>query len=188
MPQHLLALPGLQRVHEGQGPARLALHHQPHLRHLRRQPRGLLGVRPEHGLRGQDAAPGRVDHEPRRGGRVHLRPHHLPGQPAVRGLLRADGPRDQPELAGAGGDDRGPQRQHPRLPHHRRPHALPQPVLRRDLRGSVADEPDHPRDVLPDGGTSRPPLDDLSRRRRHGPDTRSSSRTTWSGSCGAWTG
>ena len=26
-----------------------------------------------------------------RGGRVHLRPHHLPGQPGVRGLLRADG-------------------------------------------------------------------------------------------------
>ena len=39
----------------------------------------------------------RVDRQPRRGGRVHLRPHHLPGQPGVRGLLRADGQGDQPE-------------------------------------------------------------------------------------------
>ena len=37
----------------------------------------------------------------------------------VRGLLRADGAGDEPELAGAGGDDRCSQRQHPRLPHHR---------------------------------------------------------------------
>ena len=47
----LVDLPRLQRVHEGQGSARLALHHQPHLRHLRRQPRHLLLLRAEHGLR-----------------------------------------------------------------------------------------------------------------------------------------
>ena len=42
--EHVVAVPRLQRVHEGQGPARRALHHQPHLRHLRRQPRDLLGA------------------------------------------------------------------------------------------------------------------------------------------------
>ena len=39
--QHLVDLPRLQHLHEGQGPARRPLHHQPHLRHLRRQPRHL---------------------------------------------------------------------------------------------------------------------------------------------------
>ena len=38
----------------------------------------------------------RVDLQPRRGRRVHVRPLHLPGQPGVRGLLRADGPGDEP--------------------------------------------------------------------------------------------
>ena len=42
--EHVVAVPRLQRVHEGQGPARRPLHHQPHLRHLRRQPRHLLGA------------------------------------------------------------------------------------------------------------------------------------------------
>ena len=53
VPQHLVDLPRLQHLHAGQGPARRALHHQPDLRHLRRQPRHLLGVRAEHGLRGR---------------------------------------------------------------------------------------------------------------------------------------
>ena len=92
---------------KGKDPRDAALHHQPHLRHLRRQPRRLLGLRAEHGLRHQAAAAGRVDHQPRRGGRVHVRPHHLPGQPGVRRLLRADGQGDQPERAGQGGEDRG---------------------------------------------------------------------------------
>ena len=43
---------------KGKDPARRALHHQPHLRHLRRQPRHLLGLQPEHGLRRAPAAPG----------------------------------------------------------------------------------------------------------------------------------
>ena len=51
VPQHLVDLPRLQHLHEGQGPARRALHHQPDLRHLRRQPRHLLGLRAEHGVR-----------------------------------------------------------------------------------------------------------------------------------------
>ena len=42
--EHVVAVPRLQRVHEGQGPARRALHHEPHLRHLRRQPRRLLAA------------------------------------------------------------------------------------------------------------------------------------------------
>ena len=35
VPQHQLDLPRLLDLHEGQGPARRALHHQPDLRHLR---------------------------------------------------------------------------------------------------------------------------------------------------------
>ena len=91
MPQHVVDLPRLQHLHEGQGPARRALHHQPHLRDLRRQPRHLLGLRAEHGLRRAPAAPRRVDHQPRRGRRVHVRPQHLPGEPGRGGLLREDG-------------------------------------------------------------------------------------------------
>ena len=43
---------------------------------------------------------GRVDHQPRRGRRVHVRPQHLPGQPGRRRLLRADGQGDQPRASG----------------------------------------------------------------------------------------
>ena len=57
-------------------------------------------LRPEHGLRRPPAGHGRVDHQPRRGGRVHVRPQHLPGQPRRRRLLRADGQGDQPRRAG----------------------------------------------------------------------------------------
>src|SRR5262249_41592586 len=35
VPQHLVDLPRIQHLHEGQGPAGRALHHQPDLRHLR---------------------------------------------------------------------------------------------------------------------------------------------------------
>ena len=41
----------IQHLHAGQGSARCALHHQPHLRHLRRQSRDLLRLRAEHGVR-----------------------------------------------------------------------------------------------------------------------------------------
>lgn len=53
MSQHLVDLPRLLDLHEGQGPSRRTLHHQPHLRDLRGQPRDLLVLLPEHGLRGQ---------------------------------------------------------------------------------------------------------------------------------------
>ena len=102
VPQHVVGVPRLQHLHEGQGSARRALHHQPHLRHLRRQPRHVFGVRAEHGVRRAPAAPRRVDDQPRRGRRVHVRPQHLPGEPGRGRLLREDGPRDQPRRARAG--------------------------------------------------------------------------------------
>ena len=54
--QHVVDLPRLQHLHEGQGSARRALHHQPHLRHLRRQSCHLRHLRAEHGLRRQPPA------------------------------------------------------------------------------------------------------------------------------------
>ena len=111
--QHLVDLPRLQHLHEGQGPARRPLHHQPHLRHLRRQPRHLRLLRPEHGLRRQAAGHGRMDRQPRRGRRVHVRPQHLPGQPGRRRLLRADGQGDQPRASGT-----RPKRTRRRTPRH----------------------------------------------------------------------
>ncbi len=182
VPQHLVDLPRLQHLHEGQGPARRPLHHQPHLRHLRRQPRHLRLLRPEHGLRRPAAGHGRVDHQPRRGRRVHVRPQHLPGQPGRRGLLRADGQGDQPRACW----DKAQRTPAPHAnlhhyTHHRRHHALAQPVHRRVLPRSAADEPADARDVLPDGRPARPPLDALPRRRRHRAHRSSSSPTTSSG-------
>ena len=133
------------------------------------------------------AAAGRVDRQPRRGGRVHLRPHHLPGQPGVRGLLRADGQGDQPERAG-----RRPRRPRRRAPtstatDDRRHHALLQPVHGRDVPGGAAHEPHRARDDLPDGGAPRAPVHDLPGRRRHGRRRRRCSPTTSAGCCAAWT-
>lgn len=170
MPEHLVGLPRLQRVHEGQGPAGRALHHQPDLRHLRRQPCDLLGLRTEHGVRHQTAAARRLDHQPRRGRRVHVRPHDLPGQPGVRRLLRADGRRDEPGPAGDGEEHRRAARLRPRLPDDRRHHGGVQPVRGLGLQGGPPAEPHHPRDDLPDGGAARPPVHPLSRRRGDGRD------------------
>ena len=41
------------------------------------------------------SAHGRMDRQPGRGRRIHVRPQHLPGQPGGRGLLRANGEGDQ---------------------------------------------------------------------------------------------
>ena len=106
MPQHLVDLPRLQHLHEGQRPARRPLHHQPDLRHLRRQPRHLRLLRPEHGLRHPPARHGRVDRQPGRGGGVHVRSQHLSGQPRRRRFLRADGQGDQPGRLGQGSENR----------------------------------------------------------------------------------
>ena len=141
-------------------------------------------LRAEHGVRRAAAAPGRVDRQPRRSRRVHVRPQHLPGEPGRRRLLREDGRGDQPGRARA--RPSGPRRPHagdPRLPHHRRHHAVAEPVLGRVLPRSAADEPHDPRDVLPDGGPPRPSLDPLPGRRRHGRRRSSCSPTTSRGSC-----
>jgi len=79
----LVRLPRVQHLHEGKGPARRALHHQPHLRDLRRQSLHLLLLRAADGLRGETAPSRRVDRQPGRGGRVHVRSQHLPGEPVA---------------------------------------------------------------------------------------------------------
>ena len=167
VPQHVVDLPRLQHLHEGQGPARRPLHHQPHLRHLRRQPRHLLLLRAEHGLRRAPAGARRADRQPRRGRRVHVRPQHLPGEPGRGRLLREDGRRDEPGRARAGQPHRGAARRRPRLQDHRRHHAVAQPVLGRVLPRGAAGQPVHAGDVLPDGGPPRAPVDALPGRRRH---------------------
>ena len=65
---------------------------------------------------------------------------------------------------------RGAARRRARLPHHRRHHAVAEPVHRRVLPRGAAGQPLDPGDVLPDGGPARPPLHALPRRRRHGGD------------------
>ena len=167
MSQHLFHLPRLQHLHEGQGPARRPLHHQPHLRHLRRQSRHLRHLCAEYGVRREAAAHGRMDRQPGRSRRVHVRPQHLPGQPGGRGFLRADGQGDQSRRARQGREDRLAALQPARLPHHRRYHAGAQSLHRLVLPRSAADEPHDARDVLPDGRPARPSVHALSRRRGH---------------------
>ena len=132
------------------------------------------------------AAPRRVDHQPRRGRRVHVRPQHLPGEPGRGGLLREDGRGDQPGRAGAGQPHRVAARRRPRLQDHRRHHAGAQPVHRRVLPRGAAGQPVHARDVLPDGGPPRAPVHALPGRRRHASRRSSSSPTTTPGSCATW--
>jgi hypothetical protein len=112
---------------------------------------------------------GRVDRQPRRSRRVHVRPQHLPGQPGRRGLLRADGEGDQSRRAGP----------RPRRPRRRTPictATAPSPtscgaqsVHRLVLSRSAADEPHDARDVLPDGRPPRAPSTLYPGRRRHVP-------------------
>ena len=184
VPQHLVDLPRLQHLHEGQGPPRRPLHHQPHLRHLRRQPRHLLLLRPEHGLRGQAAAPRRVDRQPRRGRRVHVRPQHLPGEPGRRRLLREDGARRPiPACCELAERTEAPHAGRPRLPDHRRHHAVAQPVRGRVLPRGAAGQPADAGDVLPDGGPPRASVDAVPGRRRHGRDDPAVHRLPDAASC-----
>ena len=168
MLQHFVDLPRLQHLHEGQGPARRALHYQPHLRHLRRQPRHLRLLCAEHGLRRQASRACRVDRQSRRSRRVHVRPQHLPGQPGRRRFLRADGEGDQPQPVGEGAAQEGAQRRQARLSHHRRHHDRAESLHRRILPRDSDRQPPDPRDVLPDGRTPRSSFHAVSRRRRHG--------------------
>ena len=83
-----------------------------------------------------------------------------------------------PGVAGAGQPHRGAARRRPRLPHHRRHHAVAQPDRGRVLPRGAPGQPLHARDVLPDGGPPRPPLDALPGRRRHRRHRSSCSPTT----------
>ncbi len=153
-------LPRLRHLHEGDRPPRHALHHQPDLRHLRRQPLHLLVPEPEHGLR-REAAPARRPRlQPRRERGLHVRPRDLQRLHGERGLLRADGQGDESLAAAEGGADGGPALRHPRLQDHRRHHALAQPVHRRLLPGDPPGGAVHARDVLPVRRPAHPPLDD----------------------------
>ena len=112
---------------------------------------------------------GRVDRQPRRSRRVHVRPQHLPGQPGRRRFLRADGQGDQSRVSGP--RPRRPTSPHAepaRLPHHRRHHAALNPFTGEFYREALQMSRYDARDVLPDGRPARPSLDALSRRRRHG--------------------
>ena len=110
----------------GKDPARRPFHHQPHLRNLRRQPRHLRLLCPEHGLPSPPAASGRVDHQSGRSRRVHVRPQFVSGQPGRRGLLRANRQRDQPPGALAGGTHLRPPLGDSRIQNDRRHHAVAQ--------------------------------------------------------------
>jgi len=166
--EHVVGLPRLQHLHEGQGSARRPLHHQPNLRHLRRQSLHLLGLHAEHGLQGEAAAPGRVDRQPRRSRRVHVRSQHLPRESRRRRLLRENGAGDQPRRLGESQEDGGPPRGRSRLCDHRRHHDRAQPAGRRLLPRSARHQPLHARDVLPDGRPPRTSVDALRGRRRNG--------------------
>ena len=177
--EHVVDVPRLQRVHEGQGPARRALHHQPHLRHLRRQPRGLLAATrrtwPTASRRRRSASGSSTSARPpstcstTRSSRTTWCSWTSASRWSRRPTRACSRRPRRPTRAARGG---------PRLPHDRRHHALVQPVHGRDLPRGARDEPPHARDVLPDGGAPRAPLDALSRRRRHGGDADSCSPTT----------
>ena len=171
VPQHVVDLPRLQHLHEGQGPARRPLHHQPHLRHLRRQPRHLRHLRPEHGVRRPaagasaewivnlgEAAEYMFDH--------NIFQDNLVGVDFCEQMVKETNPG---VWAKAEKTD-APHADAARLPHDRRHHDGAQPVHRRVLPRGAADEPLYARDVLPDGRPARPSLDALSGRRRHRAD------------------
>ena len=175
-PEVLLDLDGVPRVrhlHEGDRPARRALHHEPHLRHLRRQPLHLLLPEPEHGLRGQAAAARRHGLQHGRGRGLHLRPRDLQRLHGERGLLRADGEGDEPDAAREGREHLRAGAGHPRLQDDRRHHAGAQPVHGRVLPGDPPRGPLHARDVLPVRRPAHAPVDDHAgrlQRRHHPPD------------------
>ena len=166
-------LPRVRHLHEGDRPPRYALHHQPHLRHLRRQPLHDVVPEPEHGLRRQAAGAGGPRLQPRRGRGLHVRPRDLQRLHGERGLLRADGEGDEPVAAPEGGVDSGAGIRHPRLQDDRRHHARAEPVHGRLLSGDPPGGALHARDVLPVRRSPHAPLDDHAGRRHgrhHAPD------------------
>ena len=170
VPQHLVDLSRLQRLHEGQGSARRPLHHQPHLRHLRRQPRHLRLLRPEHGLRHQAAR-----HWPSGSSTSARRPSTCSTTISIRTIWSASisasrwSRKPIPRVLARAEKTLAP---HGDLHGYRTIADImraPQSVHRRVLPRSPAHEPADARNVLPDGRPARPSLDALSRRRRHRP-------------------
>ena len=183
VPQHLVDLPRLQHLHEGQGPARRPLHHQPHLRHLRRQPRHLRRAT-------RRTWPSASSRPPwASGSSTWARP---PSTCSTTTSSRTTwsawtsasrwSRRPIPACWDKAAADR--RRRTPTIHGYRTIADImtrAQPVHRRVLPRSAADEPHDARDVLPDGRPARPSLDALSRRRRHRAHACSSSPTTSSG-------
>ena len=135
--QHLVNFPRLQHLHERKGSTRRALHHQPDLRHLRRQSRDLFcytqqmayGVRPpalgEWIVNLGEAAEYMFDH--------NIFQENLVGVDFCEKMVRETNPgvwEKAQKAAGAG-------RAASRVSHDRRHHALAQPVRGRVLSRSA---------------------------------------------------
>ena len=182
VPLHVVDLSRLQRLHEGQGPARRPLHHQPDLRHLRRQPRHLRDLRAEHGLRRASRRPWPS------GSSTSAKP------PSTCSTTTSS----RTTWSASTSASRWCARPTPAC--WRSPSAPPaqgaalhgfrtiadimralNPFDGLVLPRGAADEPRHARDVLPDGRPARASLHALSGRRRHRADACSSSPTTWCG-------
>ena len=167
VPQHVLDLPRLQHLHEGQGPARRPLHHQPHLRHLRRQPRHVLRATPRTWPTASRRRPWAS------GSSTWARPPSTcstttssrrtwSAWTSARRWSRETNP-------GVLSRPSAPSRRTPATTATR-----PSPTScgrstrsRRVLPRGPPGQPLHPRDVLPHGGPARPPLDAVPRRRGH---------------------
>ena len=170
VPQHLVDLPRLQHLHEGQGPPRRALHHQPHLRHLRRQPRHLLGATPRTW--------------PTASGRPHLGEWIVNlGEAAEymfdhnifqENLVGVDFCEKMVAETNPGVLEQANQTEAPHAGEHGYKTIADimrslNPFTGRVLPRGAPGQPVHPRDVLPDGRPPRPSVDALPGRRRHRP-------------------
>ena len=169
MPQHVVDLSRLQHFHEGQGSARRPLHHQPHLRHLRRQPRHLRHAT----RRTWPSASGRRP-LPNGSSTWVKRPNTCSTTTSSRTTWSAStsasrwSARPIPACWPRPKKPTAPNAEH----HGYRTIAdimrALEPVHRRVLPRNAARQPLHARDVLPDGRPARASFDALSGRRRHG--------------------
>ena len=182
MPQHVVDLPRLQHLHEGQGSARRPLHHQPDLRHLRRQPRDLLRLRAEHGVRRASRRPSPS------GSSTSARP---PSTCSTTTSSRTTSSASTSASRWSSETNPGVLAQAKRT---EAPHAAAHgyrtiadimralnPFAGEFYREALQVSRLHPRDVLPDGRPARPSLDALPGRRRHRRRRSSCSPTTSSG-------
>ena len=168
--QHVVDFSRLQHLHEGQGPARRAFHHQPHLRNLRRQSRDLLLLRAEHGL---SASSRRIS--PNGSSTLAKRPSTCSITTCSRTIwsawISASGWCARP-IPACGEKAEKAEAPHADVHGYR----TIADIMRRSIRSRAssiakpADQPLDARDVLPDGRAPRASVDALSRRRRHGAD------------------